>query len=234
MFLVKLDPTGEVLWSKAYAAAEDSTQEVHAIATDAAGNVVLVGKSSDDVDLGNGPVTAQYDMVIVKLDGDGNHVFSAAYGTSNVVDSFSVAVDPTEQAIVVTGEFFGTMRFSDTEDVTNSSDNANFDAFLVRFAANGEPEEAESYGNSDNSDETPQSLATIGDDVYLSGSFGGQVNFGGDTLDSGDAFAAMFLAKVSGGRFAHEWSRQAGLGAERWAGKTRLAADTDGNLYIAG
>src|SRR6185436_2223763 len=84
MFLVKMDPTGHVLWSKAFGdpSGADNDQLVNAIDVDATGNVVLIGYSYGATNLGGSDLAAPGgDMVIGKYDPSGNHVFSASYGT---------------------------------------------------------------------------------------------------------------------------------------------------------
>ncbi|WP_187345693.1 hypothetical protein [Sorangium cellulosum] len=112
IFLLKLGPSGELLWSKRFG--NDHDERGTRLATDGNGNIFLAGVynanivtpgESDNVDFGGGPLPGddpgEYGF-LVKLDRDGNHVWSW--------DSFdfrvtSLAVDATGHVYTVTSSF---------------------------------------------------------------------------------------------------------------------------------
>src|SRR5690606_32639563 len=124
VFLVKLDPTGAVLWSRSWGGSadgptDDDDQRAVDIAVDGAGNVVLAIDSSGGVmNFGGGDITTDSDIVLVKLRGDGEHVFSAAYGTAYIAYPTSIAIDPASYDIFVVGDFWGTLRFGSLLSMT--------------------------------------------------------------------------------------------------------------------
>jgi hypothetical protein len=236
MFLVKMDPNGNVLWSRAYGdvtnGSGDGSQNTVAIAADALGNVVLVGYSYVPVDLGGGELpVAGGDMVIVKLDKDGNYVFSASYGTQYSIDAHAIAIDPATQDILVTGKFWGTVTFGSTS-LTAAGTDSYWDIFLVRFGPDGMPKAAKRYG--DGSEQVPESIAVGGGYVFLSAYFNGTFNFGtpNQTILSTATWWSLALTRLSlsGLTLSHSWSRQ--YGEDVW--DSRIAADTSGNLFVSG
>ncbi|WP_438001744.1 SBBP repeat-containing protein [Sorangium sp. So ce185] len=82
IFLVKLDPSGTLLWSKRFGSG--LSEKGHAVAVDGSGNIVLSGSytgglGAATVDFGGGPLdnSDTYGLVFaVKLDPDGEHLWS--------------------------------------------------------------------------------------------------------------------------------------------------------------
>lgn len=233
MFIVKLNPAGQVLWSNAYhdLGTADSDQLVSAIDVDAAGNVVLVGYSYGPTNLGGAdlPITGG-DMVIVKLDPDGNHVFSASYGTQYTIDALAMSIDRASQDIVVTGRFWGTLQFGSLASMTAVGTQAYFDIFLVRFSAAGVPATSRRYG--DGLEQIPEALATSGNSLYLSAYFTGTYDYGAPntTPVSTTTFYSLALTKLGLASFTHAWTKQYGTDVS----DTHLAADAMGNVFIGG
>jgi hypothetical protein len=234
MFLVKLSPAGEVLWSNAYGdlGTADSDQTVSAIDVDAAGNVVLVGSSYGPTNLGGSDLgrAAKGDMVIVKLDPAGNHVFSASYGTDFTIDAAAVSIDRASQDILVTGRFWRTLQFGSLASMTAAGTDSYFDIFLVRFTAGGVPAGSRRYG--DGAEQIPEALATSGSHLYLSAYFTGTYDYGAPntTPVSTTSFYSLALTKLGLGTFTHAWTRKYGTDVSR----TRLAADATGNVFLSG
>jgi hypothetical protein len=192
--------------------------------------VILVGESFGPINLGGSDLAAEADLVILKLDGDGNHIFSAAYGSDSGIDAEDVAIDPSSQDIVLTGRFYGTLKFGALSSMTAANPGGNWDIFLVRFSPAGTPERSKRYG--DTAEQSPESVSVAGSSVYLSAYFTGDFDFGGPNVTplSTASFYSLALTKLSTGFLSHEWSRQIG---ESVFG-SRLATDTAGNLYVAG
>ncbi|WP_437729919.1 hypothetical protein [Sorangium sp. So ce1335] len=82
IFLLKLDPSGTLLWSKRFGSS--SRERGDAVAIDGSGNVLLAGSYSGGlgyptVDFGGGPLESSDDsavVFVVKLDAAGNHLWS--------------------------------------------------------------------------------------------------------------------------------------------------------------
>jgi Putative metal-binding motif len=106
VLVVKLDPGGDPLWSRYFATPE--YEGVGDLSVDAAGNVVLVGTYSSPIDFGGGPLegtTGVYDesLFIVKLDENGNHVWSKGYGGASGLQEKGYAVAAKSTGGIVIG-----------------------------------------------------------------------------------------------------------------------------------
>lgn len=98
------------MWSQRFG--DVGVDSGHSVTTDSAGNVVLVGGFSGEVDFGGEPLTSKggRDIFVVKLDMSGGHLWSKAFGGAD--DQYGVSV-MTDRAgnIVLTGYFYGTVDF---------------------------------------------------------------------------------------------------------------------------
>lgn len=81
LFVVKLDPSGDVLWARRFSGF--TAPSVPHISLDPAGNVVLAGGLRGSVDFGGGALTStgSSDVFLVELDLDGDHSWSRAFGS---------------------------------------------------------------------------------------------------------------------------------------------------------
>jgi hypothetical protein len=105
MFLVKLDPAGNHVWSKSIPIGNGSTGTSHlkAMAMGGASHFVMTGMQSQTVDFGGGSILGS--SFLVKFDPDGEHVWSKSL--SGVIPA-GVTVDGAGRTIVV-GTFSGTI-----------------------------------------------------------------------------------------------------------------------------
>jgi hypothetical protein len=233
MFVVKLDPAGEVLWSNAFGDVPpaDSEQLVTAIDVDAAGNLVVVGYSYGPTNLGGTDLPCPGgDMVIAKFDPDGSHVFSNNYGTQFSIDATALSIDRASQDILVTGRFWGTLQFGSLSSMTAAGTQAYFDIFVVRFTASGTPAFSKRYG--DGSEQIPEAITASGNFLYLSSYFTGTYDYGAPntTPVSTTSFYALALTKLGINTFAHGWTHQYGTDVY----DSRLAGDPSGNVFVSG
>jgi hypothetical protein len=94
VYVAKLDPSGNHIWSKRFG---DTLNQVGAgIATDAAGDVYFTGYLYGAMDFGGGTLTSVsgVDTYVVKLDPAGNHLWSMRGGGIGDQAAVRVAVDP--------------------------------------------------------------------------------------------------------------------------------------------
>ncbi|MBW2525631.1 MAG: hypothetical protein JRI23_15715 [Deltaproteobacteria bacterium] len=121
---------GDCDWSQRYGAA--GRDRAFATDVDAAGNVVVVGDFEQTVDFGAGPQTARSkDVFVLKLDDQGEHLWSGAYGSPQDDSALRVAVDD-ESNIIVGGEFSDRLTFGNEPLVSNGST----DLFVAKFPPN--------------------------------------------------------------------------------------------------
>jgi hypothetical protein len=117
-FVVKLDPDGNHVWTKRFG--HGAEQRGHRVALDAKGHVVLAGLFAGTVDFGGGPLESAgaTDAFVVKLDANGNHVWSRRFGAALDEHAFAVAIDAAD-GIAVLGGFVGTVDFGDGKKHTS-------------------------------------------------------------------------------------------------------------------
>lgn len=108
--LSKHDGLGNPLWSMR--AGDSSNQYGAKLVVDGAGNLILLGRTYGTTDFGGGPLTAAGagDLLVVKLDGEGGHVWSHIYGSKDPDRAERVVVD-ADGDVFVTGTFTTTIDF---------------------------------------------------------------------------------------------------------------------------
>ena len=108
IFLAKYDANLDHIWSRRYGDAQEQIAE--GVAMDGAGNVVCAGFFQGSVDFGGGPLTSAHgeDVFLARLDPDGNHLWSARFGSQNDQKASGVAVDAAGRTVIV-GSFANTV-----------------------------------------------------------------------------------------------------------------------------
>lgn len=189
-FVAKFDKDGNHLWSKIFGGTTDD--EAVAIATDSAGNVFLTGYFTGTMSIGATNLTATdtSDGFVIKLDSMGavaGHAILSGLGsqlsTSIVVDSMG--------GVFVAGDF-------DTQINTGVGQLTSFDlldGFIVKYDNTLSPLWHKSFGGS--GDDHANGLARDSmNNLYVTGSYNGTVDFGGGPLPNGGGTDA-FVAKLN-------------------------------------
>lgn len=135
-FVVKLDGSGNVLWSKHLVGSGE--QIAHAVAIDASGNVYVAGAFAGAVDFGDATRTAAGDLdaFLWKLDSTGKPVWSLTWGGSGSVinEAYAVAADASGN-VFVTGHYAGTTSIAGGPSMTAKG--ISSDAFLAKISGSG-------------------------------------------------------------------------------------------------
>lgn len=201
-FIAKLDSDGNPLWAK-YSKSQEN-QGFYDIATDPNGGVIGVGQLVGSVDFGGGAVTSagEDDMLVVKLDKDGGHVWSAAFGDFFHGQNASGVATDSQSNIYITGSTITPIDFGNGMLPFGGKQ----DAFLVKFGPQGSHIWSRAIG--DGAEDEGVDVATDADDnVVLTIGFEGKIEMGGQALiatpNSGDAAIAKFN---SAGQ--HIWSKR--------------------------
>jgi hypothetical protein len=202
IFVAKFASDGSHLWSQRFGDAAE--QEAIGIAVDTAGSVFFTGFFIDETDFGGGPLTSagSLDVFLVKLDTNGNHLWSQGFGDRGLQRGQSLAVDGLGN-VVITGDFGDEVDFGGGPLVSAGS----FDIFVAKFASDGSHIWSQSFG--DGSSQNPTSICAGGsNEIGVTGSFQGSVDFGGGPMTSAgsaDIFVTVFDASGN-----HAWSRHFG------------------------
>ncbi len=245
-FLVKFDANGNRLWATYYGGTISTSGS--GVATDAAGNVYLAGNTQDTSGIASGGFQNKYgggsqNAYLVKFDQDGNRIWATYYGGAiGTGGVWSVGV--AKVATDALGNVYLAGGTQDTAGIASGGFQNNFigtggffggDAFLVKFDANGNRIWGTYYGAGNTG---AASVATDGTgNVYIAGTTIDLTNIAWhgfqNTFQNGGGEGAAFLAKfdANGNRI---WGTYYGdLDATTNAGAC-VAADVDGNIYLAG
>jgi hypothetical protein len=202
LLMVTLPAAAESLvhtWSHGYGDA--NYQDAVDIAVDPEGDIFLLGTNWGTIDYGGGPMvtSGSADVVVVKLDPNGNHLWSREFGDALWDHPSAIAILPNGN-IAIVGSFEGGIDFGG--GILTSAGSA--DAFLAVLDGNtGGHVWSRSFGSTGS-----QYLTTVAADasgsVYVAGYFEGTVNFGGGALTSAGDYD-LCVAKF-GGMGVHAWS----------------------------
>lgn len=133
VFISKLDADGNFAWAKQIDASHGNS-----VATDIAGNVYIAGNFSGTCDFGAGSgiqdliSAGNSDVLISKLDTDGNYVWAKQLGGNLEDESYAVFVDAAEN-VYTTGRFQGTGEFGLGNVPSSLTSAGEYDLFVHKF-----------------------------------------------------------------------------------------------------
>ena len=163
------------------------------IATDTEGNILVTGRYFNTATFGtqtiSSPVTTAF---VVKYDPNGTALWARS-GQGNSGGGYGVTADAAGN-VYITGAFSNTITFG---SVTLTSSNS--DVFIVKYGPNGNFQWARASSNSGTSMSGDAIVADAAGNVFVTGSFDQQINFGSESLTSpgGQAATDMFVVKYS-------------------------------------
>lgn len=226
-FVAKLDRDGNHLWSKSFVTTSVPPTP-RAIATDRYDNVIFIGDFSSSADFGGGPLVSSagsQDVFVVKLDGNGNHLWSRRFGDDAFQLGWGVVTD-AEGDIIITGEHNGSIDFGGGPLTAGPGVPA---VFLAKLDEDGNHLWSKGFSGG-----TIQYVRDVTTDpnknVVLTGYFFGPMDLGGGPLVSAGA-ADIFVAKLDASG-NHVWSKR--FGSASGEGSHGVAADPDGNIAVVG
>jgi hypothetical protein len=186
----------------------------NAVSTDNAGNVFVAGFTWDSVD---GTTNAgRQDLFVIKIDGDGNTLWSRQMGTPADDYAVGVSVDRAGNSYVA-GVTLG--------DLDGNASAGGSDLFVIKFDSSGNKLWSRQMGTSEY--DYAEDVATDSDgNVIVVGSTGGSMD-GNANAGATDLFVVKF--DTDGNML---WSRQ--MGTPAWDSANAVATDKDGNIYVAG
>jgi hypothetical protein len=239
IFVASYTAAGALRWVRAMGGSEDDIG--YAAATDAAGNVTVVGWFQGSADLSPGvdddPVVSNggTDMFIVQFDTDGTFRWARTIGGDNSDQALSLSVD-SEGSIYVTGSFRGTgVDFDPGPDSALLNANpGGSDVFVLHLTAAGAFVWAGAMGG-DNTDTGEDIALHPSGDLVVGGFFTSDGDFdpGPDTstLEHNGSGDNPFVLRISPDGTLR-WARAF---ATEFAGQANeVAVDAAGNIYVAG
>ena len=227
MYVAKLGPAGDCLWSNRYGAAMDEGGS--AIAVDAAGNVLVAGYFDGPLELGCGPMMAQdallkWDLFVAKLGPDGSCQWSIQAGDDNNQDPWSIVADAAGN-VLVAGDFEGSMDLG-CGTITSAG---GLDAFVAKLDPNGNCLWSKGAGTAGIQQAFGVGVDSTGN-VLVTGEFYTGIDFGCGALASAGA-SDVYLAKLDPNGNCL-WSKGAGSGGEQWG--MGVVADGADNVLAVG
>lgn len=224
VFLLKLDPSGNHLWSRRFGSS--LADMGYGVATDGAGNVLVTGQYVGNADFGGGPLVSagSTEIFLAKYDAGGAHQWSRRFGNNSTDVGRAVVVDGSGN-VILTGYCSGTVDFGGGGTAALGND----DAFVAKFDAAGTHQWSRRFGGV--GDDIGYSVAVDGAGaVVATGFFQGTMNAGGGNLVSAGV-ADIFVAKYDAAG-AHQWSRRfGGSGHDVGYG---AAMDSGGGVLLTG
>ncbi|WP_438032598.1 hypothetical protein [Sorangium sp. So ce204] len=185
LFVAKLDPSGDHVWSKA--ADATNAAEALGVAVDGAGNILVTGSFRRAISLGESLLTSNgdKDVFLIRLDDNGVLQWCEDFGDDADQEGASVAVDLAGN-ILLTGSFLGSL---DIGEEAHSAVGAA-DVFVAKLDPASNPIWLRSFGDSGEQRGAAVAVDLLGDG-WVTGRFDGVLDRGAATAVSqgaGDAF----------------------------------------------
>lgn len=225
-FLAKYSPTGAPLWVKRLGGT--SNDRGYAVAVDTLGNPVVTGYMVGTVDFGGGPLVSAgaADVFLAKFSAAGGHLWSRRFGGASSDVPESIAVDSGGN-VAITGYFQGSADFGGGM-LTSAGLN---DIFAARYDANGNHVWSRRWGG-DSDDRGAGVAVNSGGNVILTGTFTGDLSFGGATLVNPGG-PDIFLVSYSPAG-VHNWSKGFGTSVTVGESGNAVAVDASDNILLTG
>lgn len=232
MFIAKYDASGNVLWAKTFGGVDGEIG--NGIAIDASGNIYVTGwfassaMTMDTYTITNAGTTGS-DMLVAKLDANGNTLWAKSGGGTGGDRGLGVAVDASNNVFVSGGFNSSSISFG-SGGLTNAGTNTS-DVFIVKYNASGNVQWAQSAGGSANDLSNGVATDSLGN-AYLTGYFSSStINFGTGIINNNTVNAQdIFVAKYNGSGTA-VWAQRAGGSMDDYANAIAIRGN---RLYITG
>jgi hypothetical protein len=225
-FVAKLAPDGTATWAKSYGDASD--QGALAVAADSNDNIVLVGYFAGSMTFGPMVLNAApggADAFVAKLAANGDAFWAKRAGDGADQRATSVAIDSNDNIIVV-GGFYGVAAFG---GVPLQALGAEEDAFVVKYDPAGNHVWSKRFGGTQADAATSVAIGP-NDEVYVTGRFLGNVDFGGQALQAPNLDNIFLITLDAQGTV----TAAKGFGDGAYQAGTGVAVDALGNVLLAG
>src|ERR1035437_94944 len=241
IFIVKYDPSGNVLWAQR--AGGVGSDAGYGISTDSNKNILLTGEfRSSIIIFGNDTLTNSggscmggcHDIFIAKYDSYGNVLWAKRNGGIYDDDGSSISTDVNGN-VLITGYFKSPQIILSSDTLINAVNTGNsYDMFIAKYSPSGNLLWAKRAGGTSN-DMAWGTTADNSGNVIVTGYFGSStITFGNDTLtnadNSGNTVDVFVVKYDTSGK--ELWAKRAGGISNdiAWA----ISTDTNGNVITTG
>jgi hypothetical protein len=223
LFILKLNPSGEVMWAKNYQG--PSSDVGSGIAVDADGNVLVTGRFVEALDFDGHKLVSKghSDLFVLKLSPMGKVLWAKDSKGDGAIMGSGIAVDAVGN-VLITGNFDGEVTFGQYKFKS-----VFIDLFALKLSPDGEVIWARSFGNKGLDSGHDIAVDKIGN-VIVTGQFNGTVGFDDFRLTSDGI--DLFVLKLEQKEGHVLWARNyQGTGVEMGHGVT---VDTSGHVLVTG
>jgi hypothetical protein len=230
-YAVKLDGTGNHVWSKIYK--QCSFNSVSDATVDPNHNLLVVGQTMGSVDFGTGPITSNGsdDVVVAKIDNNGGGVWAKNFGDVKSQGSWGIASDSLGSVVIV-GTNQGTIDFGGGP----ISAVGVVGGWAAKLDPNGAHVWSRGFNNVQPTPNGVGAFAVTADsqgNTIVAGTFQGVCDFGGGTLTAVAGGTDLFVAKYDPAG-THMWSKHFGTGQAGPAGMHALEVRAGDEILLAG
>ncbi len=236
VFIVKYDPTGNVVWAKG---AGGNNQDIgRSITTDGVGNIYVTGGfTSATITFGNITLTKvnnpydYQDIFIAKYNSNGNVIWAKSAGSLYSDQGFGITTDK-ENNIFLTGSFMGpSITFG---NFTLNCPEGSYCPFITKYDPSGNVKWAKSATNNFGRDESYGITTDTDGNAYITGKFSSySITFGSITLanSSLNGGTDLFIVKYNESGDVL-WAKSAGGSSDDES--QSVITDSLRNVYITG
>lgn len=179
IFLLKLDPSGNVLWAKSIGGT--GTETANALALDTNGDILLLSNfGSPTLSVGSTNLTnvGSQDILIVKYSASGNIILAKSMGGTGADIAYDIATDAMNN-FAITGRFSGP---SMTDGMGTLINTANTALFVIKFNAIGTYQWSSSWSGSSADFGKSVAIDNVGNVLMLASFNEASITFGSITL----------------------------------------------------
>ncbi len=216
IFLTILRTDGSYGWTRTIGGRGED--QGFAVTIDSAGSISLVGYFHDTVDFNPGPGVDEHtsngaeDVFVTKLGPDGSYRWTRTWGGTDINGdiAFGIATDGTG-AVIVCGEYRGTVDFNPGRGKDIRTSNGERDFFITKLGPDGSYRWTHTVGGVQNDSANAVTVDADGNS-YVTGAFEKRVDFnprGGGDVRFGNDFFDVYVIKL-GPDGSYQWTKTFG------------------------
>lgn len=193
LYFARFDPSGAHEVSGKFDSIRQHAAVAHAFAVDSQANIILGGIFTGTINLGGNDLVdaGKWDIFLAKYNPLGTHIWSQRFGGRDIDGGpIAIATDDDDN-ILVTGSYWFELNMGGGAFPWRGAT----DIFLTEFDPAGAHRWSRSFGGTYY--ENPYAMATLGNDILLTGAMTETVDFGGGGLVSVGGDTDIFLAKYT-------------------------------------